>query len=362
MKLTHDFSALWRIAKDLGADKCPFSLQRTGNIPEIEVELLRGREVRLSELESISGLLAFEGRQILLYIPDQGKDIEMVLAGQLDEGKKFHIAHCETLEKMKRGGRFERYMATIDVSGQFKLTGVTSYGSAKTGVGRLYVCQNCLKMLNYQQCRILRSPRQVRENFALHEFFETYSSCFRYLPKRTRLDTEEYSYVSNWSDISHEHRASARWRCSECAINLTEHRQLLHVHHRDGVKGNNNSSNLQVLCKACHRLQPLHEHLYIPLDEMKLINQLRASEGFFDGNWSKVLKYADPACQGVLGLARNAGWPVPSIEYTINPDYPALEVAWPNEKLAISLEPGAPGYDGWRVLDIAGAAEFNFKG
>lgn len=362
MKLTHDFSALWGIAKDLGADMQPFSLHRTGHISQIEVELLRGREVRLSELENVAGLLAFEGRQILLYIPDQGKNIEEVLAGRLDVGKKFHIAHCQTLDNMKSAGRFERYIATIDVSGQFNLSGVSPSGSEKTGMGRLYVCQNCLNMLNYQQCRILRSARQIRSTFALHEFFETYSSCFRYLPSRTKIEASQYSYSSDWHEISYERRTSARWRCSECAIDLTKHSHLLHVHHRDGIKGNNSANNLQVLCKACHRLQPLHDHLYVPLDEMKLINSLRAAQGFFNGNWNRVLKYADPACHGVLGLAQNAGWSAPEIEYIINPDYPALEIAWPAEKVAISLEPGAPGYEGWRVMDIAGAANFDFNG
>ena len=253
-------------------------------------------------------------------------------------------------------------MATTDVSGQFNLTGQTSYGVEKEGVGRLYVCQVCLNMLNYKQCRISRTARQIREIFSLHEFFETYSSCFRYLPKRTKMDASEYGYAANWNSISLELRTNARWRCSECAVDLNNHRQLLHVHHRDGIKGNNNKDNLQVLCKACHRLQPMHDHLYVPLGEMKIINSLRVEQGLFHGGWSQVLRNADPACHGALGLAQTAGWPAPLVEYVVNPDYPALEIAWPTKKLAISLESGTPGYEGWRVMDIAGATDFDFKG
>ncbi len=157
MRITYDFSELWRVVDKLGAERESFSLSRTSTISAIEAELIRGREVKLHELESVSGLLAYEGRQILLYIPDQGQNIDQVLTGHLDSGKKFHVAHCTTLDSMKRSGRFERYIATIDVSGQFELTGTDINMREKSGIGRLYVCQNCLNMLNYKQAKVDRS-------------------------------------------------------------------------------------------------------------------------------------------------------------------------------------------------------------
>lgn len=149
MQIRHDFSALWNIATGLGAERQTFTLSRASSIPAIEAELIRGREVRLDELEAISGLLAFEGRQILLYIPDQGNRIDEVLNGNLDGGKKFHVAHCSALETMKNAGRFERYIATTDISGTFTLSGIDGNMREKTDRGRLYVCQLCLNMLNY---------------------------------------------------------------------------------------------------------------------------------------------------------------------------------------------------------------------
>ena len=79
MRIAHDFSALWAIADSLGAERQTFALSRTTAISKIEAELIRGREVQLHELESVSGLLAYEGRQVLLYIPDQGQRIDEVL-------------------------------------------------------------------------------------------------------------------------------------------------------------------------------------------------------------------------------------------------------------------------------------------
>jgi 5-methylcytosine-specific restriction endonuclease McrA len=360
MRLTHDFSALWRIADELGAARAPFALKRVNSIPEIESQLVRGREVKLHELESVSGLLAFEGRQILLYIPDQGQHIVEVLAGNKDLGKKFHVAHCKTLDTMKNSGRFERYIATTDVSGDFQLTGTSDFTSEVKGVGRLYVCQNCLNMLNFKQCKVERSARRLRETFALAEFFETYSSCFKHLPARTRVEAGASTYAPNWKEISDNLRARSGWKCSDCRVDLTAYKHLLHVHHVDGNKNNNQDGNLQVLCKACHRLQPLHDHLYVPLEEMKLINSLRKAAGLYRGDWDTVLKYADPACHGVLGLAQAAGWPVPEVEHSLGSGEASFEVAWPSRKIALSLGRATSTAGGWRILDLEAAANMDF--
>jgi hypothetical protein len=135
---------------------------------------------------------------------------------------------------------------------------------------------------------------------------------------------------------------------------------LLHVHHVDGNKNNNQDGNLQVLCKACHRLQPLHDHLYVPLEEMKLINSLRKAAGLYRGDWDTVLKYADPACHGVLGLAQAAGWPVPEVEHSLGSGEASFEVAWPSRKIALSLGRATSTAGGWRILDLEAAANMDF--
>lgn len=361
MRIVYDYSALWQIANELGAKKALFSLKRTNSIAEIESQLIRGREVKLHELESVSGLLAFQGRQILLYIPDQGKNIVEVLAGNREPGKKFHIAHCKTLDAMKSAGRFERYIATTDVSGEFKLAGVVDFNKEISGVGYLYVCQNCLNMLNYKQCKVERSARRVRESFELAEFFETYSSCFKHLPARTRVEVGQSTYASNWKEISLTLREKAMWKCTDCKIDLRSHKNLLHVHHLDGNKSHNKNGNLSVLCKACHRLQPLHDHLYVPLEEMKTINALRKDAGLYQGDWDTVLRYSDPACHGILGLARASGWPVPDIEYELVPSEKPLEIAWPSRKLAISLGGASFSVKEWNIMDLATATNIYFN-
>jgi hypothetical protein len=38
-------------------------------------------------------------------------------------------------------------------------------------------------------------------------------------------------------------------------------KDLLHVHHINGVKSDNSEMNLRVLCQYCHGEQPNHEHM-----------------------------------------------------------------------------------------------------
>ncbi|MDD2609907.1 MAG: hypothetical protein PHX60_09485 [Giesbergeria sp.] len=363
MKLKYDFSALWKIVENLGAAPVPFSLAEHAAIPLIDIELEKGIEVALENLENISGLIAYDGRQVLLYIPDQGRNIQDVLNGNRDVGKKFHVAHCKALEDMKKAGRFERYIATTDTSGIFNLTGSSNSTHEILDRASLYVCQFCLNMLNYKQAKVNKNARQIREAFNLNEFFETYSSCFRHLPSRTHVTRGESVYSTNWSKISEKLRSANDWTCSECSVNMLNHKNLLHVHHINGNKGDNFYSNLKVLCKACHRLQPLHDSLHITSLEMQTINQLRRKNGFFNGTWEQALKYADPAYHGILGIAQSAGWPPPEIQYPFDTIQLSLDVAWPRKKIGLVLSTSeyltypSP----WKILDLATAANFKFS-
>jgi 5-methylcytosine-specific restriction endonuclease McrA len=223
----------------------------------------------------------------------------------------------------------------------------------KTGQGKLYVCQNCLNMLNYKQAKVNRSARQIRENFELSDFFETFSSCFKHLPIRTKVEAGTATYTANWKEISNSLRESVGWSCESCNINLNTAKGLLHVHHIDGVKSNNARSNLKVLCKACHRMEPLHQHLYVPKEEMKAINLLRRNSGVFNNTWESVSRFSDPAIHGALGIAKSKGWEPPEIESTPPGLTISLEAAWPQRRIAITLDQPMPSLSNWRFFDIS---------
>lgn len=358
MQIRFDFSELWQLANEIGAIRKELPIAISDRIELTDEQLELGVEITLDALQDVGGLLSVDGRQVLLYIPDQGRAIFDVKAGNRDVGKKFHVAHCGALESMKRKGRFERYIATNRVDGKFHVHGTDMFGNeVEEKEAELYVCQNCLAMLNYQQARTNRTARSIRETFDLGEFFETYASVFPYRPTRTKVTPGEAGYAKDWSDVSRQCREGANWHCSDCGVDMSEYKHLLHVHHKNGVKADNRPDNLLVLCAACHRDQPLHEHMGVSADEMRTINLLRKQQGLLIKSWPAALKRVDPALRGVLGLARAKQYGVPSIECELASDV-CVDVAWPENCIGITLSGNKPNIRGWTLLSLREALSF----
>lgn len=237
MNLQFDFTALWTQVRRLTDEQQAFSLQVTHHLDPIDVALSEtGVEVELNEIEDVGNLLSYKGRQILLYIPDHGSSVEAVLTG--GEGKKFHVAHCKTLETMKKANRFERYVATTRLDGVFSITGFDFLTKNEiSGEVRLMICKNCLTKLNYKQAALSSAVRtKVRNEFDITEFFETYSSCFPFIPKRDSPEKGSGAYATDWKEISDRVRAEANWMCNCCGIDLSSHKHLLHVHQSMATK------------------------------------------------------------------------------------------------------------------------------
>lgn len=361
MDLRFDFSALWTEVHRLTDDVMPFSVTITHVLDPIDVALSeKGIDVDLGELESVGNLLTYHGRQILLYIPDHGASIRSVLSGE-SEGKKFHVAHCQTLEEMRHARRFERYVATTKLDGSFTITGQDRGGNtAVRGDAHLLVCKHCLSKLNYRQAALSASVRnRIRNEFDITEFFETYSSCFPHMPKRAMPAKGSGAYVENWREISRGVRAGANWNCSHCKIDLSDYRHLLHVHHVNGNKEDNARRNLRPLCAACHREQPLHSTLFVPWEDMQVITAKRRAIGALIPDWNSLLQYADPALRGLLGLARSRGLEPPEAGYSLPDSMHLFDLAWPWRKEAVMLETHErPNVPGWTILTLAEAMDW----
>ncbi|MCQ6261950.1 HNH endonuclease [Alcanivorax sp. MM125-6] len=341
MKITTGFGGLWERVNEMGAASREFSYQsiNPGEI-EIDDQLKRGlTDIDLDEIESVAGLLSYKGRQILLYIPDQGRAIREVLEDP-EQGRRFHVAECRTIETMRREGRFERFTITTDLSGTFNISGWDAYSGLVKGNAELKVCRNCLSFLNYKGYRIERSWRQkIAHMFSIDVFFKTYSTQFRHLPNK---DTDRSSgYAKNWDQISRRFRADKNWTCEICSVGLEEYPRLLHTHHRDGNKRNNALDNLQALCVDCHRKQYMHESMAVKKADMVQIQKLRRSQGCLDKvkDWQAVLDMADSAYEGVARYVRVDGGSVPEVGAdVIGPDHKAIltaELSWPDQKTAI---------------------------
>ena len=144
MRLTVDFSALHVAVNKMGADhlKQDFTLEIISSaLDPIDIALSEeGIEVDLSEVTIKSGLLDYHGRQILLYIQDHGSNIQAALDDPA-KGRKYHVADCRTLKRMREEGRFERYVATNDLSGDFLISGFDYFNRKKIqGNTKLKIC------------------------------------------------------------------------------------------------------------------------------------------------------------------------------------------------------------------------------
>lgn len=279
MKLTISFEALHNAVSTMGAADRDFVLGvELSAIDPIDAELVTGIFIKPEDLEyTNNGLLTYKERQVLLYIQDHGSGIDTALANGAS-GKKYHVAYCRTLEDMHSKGRFERYVVKNDLSGDFLITGVDwETKTHKEGKTRLNVCKNCLKYLDYQGYQSQSKQSDVFREFSLETFFATYQAYFKYKPRRRAGEDKDGTYSSDWTTISKHYRASVLWRCENCGVDLKNNRCLLHTHHKNGVKSENSTSNLQALCIECHDQQPNH-NLNVSVDNKQTLSRLRLKQ------------------------------------------------------------------------------------
>lgn len=338
MKLRFPVDALWAQVNKMGGAKREYSLNHRIQtpLPEI-VTSKKGVNVTLDQVDTPFGLLSCNGAQVVLYIPDQDREIDKVLAGQ-SLGKRVHVADCATLEQMRQIKRFQRYRAVVNVTGDFEVYGFSMRAQQNIeSTARLRVCINCLKHLNYKGYQTEpHRQREIRENFNLKDFFAEHSTLFRYLPMA--FTESKAGYTPDWSQVSENFRASKGYRCESCRLDLSSNKYLLHTHHIDGNKRNNQESNLQALCADCHRKQPLHDYMSIKSKDMALIQRLRKEQGILGNtaDWDDLYKLVDPPYDGLLRYLKGAGGGKPEIGYEITDASGAVvaevEIAWPHAK------------------------------
>jgi hypothetical protein len=344
MKLISPASELWPLVEQMGAEPVEFDIVNRARDP-IEIKLEgAGLDVPLEDVEPTGGLLSYAGRQVVLYIPDQGRKIDEALLDGFNNGKKVHVADCKVLDDMRKKNRFERYRAVANTSGLFEVFG-TSYrtGQQVEGTANLRACIVCLKHLNYKGYVTERGKQtEILKSFNLEEFFLSYSTLFRTLPSAIRQ--KQGGYPPNWSEISQALRERRNWRCESCKLDLAGNRHLLDTHHANGNKADNEDDNLKALCKDCHRKQPMHSHMGISSADMVTIQSLRHEQGVLGGGgtWEDCLELVDTSFDGLLRLYQKDNRPIPEVGYDILDSRGAVciqaEVAWPNEKFAVVMD------------------------
>ena len=248
------------------------------NLGEVKPVVLN-RDILEEEVFTIGGLLSHLGVHKTLHIYDpfvNRQDLEANPA----RNPKFHLTDCVTLETMRSQNKYDRYVVSQQIDGLFPVRAydmMTDRREQEEILARIQPCKNCLKQLDYEGFE--NASHQVRERifqeFDLLEFFATYETIFRTLPRLTPRTMGEGHYTADWAKLSAKLRRKANWTCSECSVNCSNDKYLLHVHHQDGNRGNNRTHNLQVLCIACHSKQPAHSRLRPSPDQLRRIEALR---------------------------------------------------------------------------------------
>ena len=219
-----------------------------------------GIEIDLDEISvHEDGTLLYRGYRGLLHI----RDITSISGDT--RMPRYHLAYCQTLEKMKRNSRFDKYVVAQTTSGEF-MVNIIDREIISQNV-RLNVCQNCLDKIRWKGFSITRMPRSERQKrvdeFSLPEFFKEYPrDMIGAKPAYTATTAPLNTYSQNWDKLSKELRRKRGYQCEFCREFFGQNEsQFLHVHHRNGLKNDNRNSNLAVLCIACHAQQPEHGHI-----------------------------------------------------------------------------------------------------
>ncbi len=256
-----------------------FPLSQLKAREEVHKRLLQGVEMS-NPWEQLhftpEGFLTHEEEQIVLYIKDTQLE-KVMLLNSPEDTRRFHIRNCKTLQQMFIDNRIDRYVATNRSDGKFSVDAADSKQSIDA---TLFICKNCLIELNWKGYVDLGKPANIWKGFCLREFFAEYSTFFVNMPKYTEHTSPRSGYTKDWPRISRQYKEQRGWRCEQCEVELSDsrHRSLLHVHHMNGRSEDNNHSNLRALCRLCHSKQPLHQRCRPPIEEQKLIENLRQQQ------------------------------------------------------------------------------------
>jgi len=356
MKLEVNFGALHQCVDKMGAADTDFLIE-VDRFNPIDIDLESGIDIDLKDIEFREGILSYHGRQVLLYIPDQGRNIVSVLENA-EKGRRYHVADCSTLKQMRDSNRFDRYVVTNKITGTFKINGLDyETGKQREGDAELKVCKNCLKALNYDgYASNTRNRSNIFQDFRIDTFFETYSTVFKYLPKH-RNDIYAAGYTDDWVEVSLNYRKTKNFICEKCNTDFNNNKNLLHSHHINGVKSDNRYSNIKALCADCHRKEPLHNHVYIDHNDMHRIYELRRLQNKSNcHNWKDVFDFSDTALHGYLEHAKNMNSKIPEVGYILdeNNNKMIFDLAWPDKKLAVVIDKSK--YDsidnGWKIISM----------
>lgn len=93
------------------------------------------------------GQAIFAGRPVLLYIKDQGLNLDAAIKGQLEPGTKIHLRRCSKVKSMASENRSDRYSHIIRDDGFFPVYSDRYQGRSGNYLVRRRICLICIDEL-----------------------------------------------------------------------------------------------------------------------------------------------------------------------------------------------------------------------
>jgi HNH endonuclease len=257
------FAPLEELRREMGASLVsPISEIIINGLDEHEIRAIGKEGIEIESLDILDfhddKTLLYKNTRVMLYI----RDWSFSNQSNKPTMPRFHICNCATIQKARESGRSARYVIATREDGIF-IVNKTNSGIVQKGIeAKLDICKNCLSDLNWSGYTSGGNKVEIFNHFEISDFFKKYPKSLLAEGNRQKDDVAPINnYPLNWSEISRIQRELKNWACERCEADMKLQKDSLHVHHIDGMKNNNNPSNLKVLCKWCHAKEPRHEHL-----------------------------------------------------------------------------------------------------
>lgn len=276
-----DYRELDMVLSLIGAkrDSRPLQIDPSSSREKIKFELKSGVRIEAANFDTITtvaGMFSYNGEHAFLYIDEPFHTEDVLIQKPAETAQKFHLVKsCPHLIAMHNAGRSERYVLIQNRDGLFPSKPrhpITNKTMTHIVIdAQLLPCRGCLDELGYQGyakpgSEYRQEDRErnnaIVRNFEVQNFFDHYEPFF--------FDTNYYrdnpndgkaNYTSEHPKIRDQLLIKNNYCCEQCGVQLRDKSSLLHMHHKNGRKGENRPENLQLLCILCHSLQPNHQHM-----------------------------------------------------------------------------------------------------
>ncbi len=266
-----EFPGLDRLMKKMGAKEKPLDLGDIKNIEITPIVINSGIKEALAECQiGDNGILYKNGRPWILYIQGAKATIDTLKDSPKvgDDVPAYHITGCcSTIEQMKKKNRYDRYVFDPDLTEKFSVYGYERKKKSWFGGEGKYelvhnvelgVCINCLKYVKYENINenyFSRSKLDWKEDFDVENWFEENVQEKFMKPRFSKNSYPNPTYNNDFNLKKARLKLDKNWTCQNCKLDCSNqlHKHLIHCDHIDGNSGNNDDSNLRILCIDCHR-------------------------------------------------------------------------------------------------------------